>query len=479
MQNLEHAGNGLSAALLDRVFSLAADKVRSLAASWNHADGAPVYTIKGRYKARNWTQWTHGFQLGMPLLVFDATSDQAILAAACKSIMAVMPTHVSHTGVHDHGFNNISTYGNWRRLMREGRIPHDAAALNMLELALKASGAVQAHRWTAIPANPAEKPALFDGGYIYSFNGPHSLFSDTIRSLRSLVVAWQLGHSLAGENDVGINLLGRAMRHAMATARYNVYYGQGRDIYDFEPGRVVHESIFNTNDGRYRCPSSQQGYSPFSTWTRGLAWILLGFAEQLEFLHTLAAKDWTTLAADIDPASKPDAVRTNVEAIYLNAARSTADWYIEHSFDDGMVYWDAGAPDLPRPVRYHGAMSDPHNDHEPIDSSAAAIAGQGFFRLGRVLAGTDAAAAKRYHHAALCIAHTLFQEPYLSLQSDHQGLILHSVYHRPNGWDYIPPGRKVPCGESSMWGDYHALELALVLKRHLEGKPTPTFFEQP
>jgi len=33
-------------------------------------------------------------------------------------------------------------------------------------------------------------------------------------------------------------------------------------------------------DGRYRCPNSQQGYSPFSTWTRGLAWALTGFAEQ-------------------------------------------------------------------------------------------------------------------------------------------------------------------------------------------------------
>ena len=44
-------------------------------------------------------------------------------------------------------------------------------------------------------------------------------------------------------------------------------------------GRVVHESIFNRNDGNYRCPSSQQGYTPFSTWTRetwlGAAWDVL------------------------------------------------------------------------------------------------------------------------------------------------------------------------------------------------------------
>ena len=41
----------------------------------------------------------------------------------------------------------------------------------------------------------------------------------------------------------------------------------------------------------------------------------------------------------------------------------------------------------------------------------------------------------------------------------------------------IPPGRKVPCGESSMWGDYHAIELAVYLKRLIEGGPYLTFFD--
>ena len=33
-----------------------------------------------------------------------------------------MASHLTHVGVHDHGFNNVSTYGNLWRLMREGRI---------------------------------------------------------------------------------------------------------------------------------------------------------------------------------------------------------------------------------------------------------------------------------------------------------------------------------------------------------------------
>jgi unsaturated chondroitin disaccharide hydrolase len=74
------------------------------------------------------------------------------------------------------------------------------------------------------------------------------------------------------------------------------------------------------------------------------------------------------------------------------------------------------------------------------------------------------------------VARTLFSEAYLSTSPDHEGLILHAVYHRPNGWDHVPPGRKIPCGESCLWGDYHARELALLILRMARGDPAYTFF---
>ena len=40
-------------------------------------------------------------------------------------------------------------------------------------------------------------------------------------------------------------------------------------------------------EGNYRCSNSQEGYSPFSTWTRGLAWAMYGFTEDLVFIRTL------------------------------------------------------------------------------------------------------------------------------------------------------------------------------------------------
>ncbi len=82
-----------------------------------------------------------------------------------------------------------------------------------------------------------------------------------------------------------------------------------------------------------------------------------------------------------------------------------------------------------------------------MDSSAAAIAAQGLLRLGHWLESKgDHTDGTRYFQAGLTVLNTLFEAPYLSEDENHQGLILHSIYHRPNGWDRIPPGAKIPAG---------------------------------
>ena len=439
-----------------RLFELSAPKIERLQERWDPALGTPVFTVRGAYTSRGWTEWTQGFQFGSAILHFDATGDERFLEMGRAATVERMASHLTHVGVHDHGFNNVSTYGNLLRLMREGRLPADDWQARFYELALKVSGAVQAARWTRLGP---------DLGYIHSFNGPHSLFADTIRSLRALGLAHQLGHVLMAEGDRPVSLLERLLQHAETTARFNVYFGNGRDAYDVR-GRVAHESIFNVNDGAYRCPSSQQGFSPFTTWTRGLAWILCGYAEQAEFLSRLPVSAFEGLA---EPA------RTIQR--FLDVAQATADFFIETTPVDGVPYWDTGAPGLARMGDYLGRPAEPFNDHEPVDSSAAAIAAQGLLRLGNALgARGEAEQGRAYRQAALTVARTLFAEPYLSTDPRHEGLLLHSVYHRPNGWDYVPAGRKVPCGESSMWGDYHARELALLIRREAEGGAYLKFF---
>jgi hypothetical protein len=192
---------------------------------------------------------------------------------------------------------------------------------------------------------------------------------------------------------------------------------------------------------------------------------MLGFAEELEFLST----------------RPPDAVRDaggDEREWMLEAALATCDFYIESAAcADGIPYWDTGAPGLAALPDWGQRSSDPFNDREPVDSSAAAIGAQGLLRLGHYLIarGRD---GERYTQAGLRVLETLFDEagPYLSRDPNHQGLLLHSVYHWPNGWDHVPPGSKIPRGESSQWGDYHAREAALYVKRLAEGGPYLSFY---
>jgi hypothetical protein len=444
-----------------RLFALSARKIRSIDETWRVEDGAPVFTVNGRYQARGWTEWTEGFVFGSALLQFDADGDAAFLELGRSRTVQRMAPHLTHMGVHDHGFNNVSTYGNLWRLAREGRIGVSDWEQRFYELALKISGAVQARRWTALPSD----------GFIHSFNGAHSLFVDTIRSLRALALGHVLGQRLVEEQDRSVSLLDRLVQHARATAEWNVYYGTGRDRYDVEAnrGRTAHESLFNVASGTYRGPSTQQGYSPFSTWTRGLAWAMLGFAEQIEFIETLPGR-----------ARKESNDAAPIVTMMLDAARATCDHYIDIAAADGVPYWDDGAPGLDCMDGWRDRPADPYNDHEPVDSSAAAIAVQGLLRLARILSARgETADADRYEQAGLRVLDTLLDEPYLSTNPDHQGLLLHSVYHWPNRWDYVPPGSMIPRGESSQWGDYHLREAALYVKRLAEGAPYLAFFGPP
>jgi unsaturated chondroitin disaccharide hydrolase len=440
---------------LQKFWSLSGEKIRMIERDYDSSKGSPVFTVNGKFTSRGWTEWTQGFQFGSALLQFDATNDPYFLESGRKNTIAKMATHISHMGVHDHAFNNLSTYGNLLRLMNEGRIIFNDWEKSYYELALKLSGAIQASRWTVTK----------NGGFIYSFNGPHSLFVDTIRSCRILMVSHLLGHVLNTENDTSVNLMDRAFQHIESTAGYSIFYGEGRDRYDIW-GRTAHESIFNVNDGNFRCPNSQQGYSAFTTWTRGLAWAMLGFTEQMELLNTLPVPE------QIDSGYKE-----RMELIILKAARATCDFYIQYTPSDGIPYWDTGAPELHKLGNYLDKPADPFNDFEPVDSSAAVIGAQGLLRLGNCLRlMKQPEEAEKYWQAGLTVMDTLLTEPYLTNNIDHQGLILHSVYHRPNGWDNIPEGKKITFGESSMWGDYHAREAALYLQRIINKEKYYTFF---
>src|SRR5260221_7051725 len=100
---------------IERLFELSGAKIVALEKSWKSESfrmgtrGAPVFTARGRYVARGWTEWTHGFQFGSALLQFEATGEKRFLELGRSKTVKFMAPHISHMGVHDHGFNNIST----------------------------------------------------------------------------------------------------------------------------------------------------------------------------------------------------------------------------------------------------------------------------------------------------------------------------------------------------------------------------------
>ncbi|MCX8108277.1 MAG: glycosyl hydrolase, partial [Verrucomicrobiae bacterium] len=89
---------------IDRLFELSAGKIASVEKTWGESRGSPVFTVNGRYVTRGWTDWTDGFRHGSALLQYDATGEPEFLELGVRGTVHSMPPHVSHIGVHDHGF---------------------------------------------------------------------------------------------------------------------------------------------------------------------------------------------------------------------------------------------------------------------------------------------------------------------------------------------------------------------------------------
>jgi len=371
----------LTAALRSAV-EFAAEQLANTLKLWPAERPAPVHTVAGKwYRPRDlWTDWTPGFLAGQLWILHGLTGESRWRDHAIRYTEKLAPRRFDRD-VHDLGFIFLSSFDRWL----DGLEPGDPERRRIEDL-LVTAGTVQSFRWNG--AGPH--------GFIYSFNGPQSLFIDVMMNVRLLFRAHELG---ADES-----VLRKAVEHCRTSARYLVRRnGPGLGEVD---GSTAHEAIFNTEPGRgeFRSLSTQQGYSPFTCWSRGLAWAIYGFAEA--FRHT-------------------------GEREFLDTAERCA-WYWLERTPEHVPPWDFGAPGLPA---------------EPADSSAAAIAGCGLDLLARLAperAGVYGAAARN-------TAAVLASPAYLARGHEgEEGVLLHGVYHRPRGWGV---------DASVMWGDYFFLEL--------------------
>jgi len=367
---------------LRRAFRFSVSQLARMLEKWPVNQPAPIHTRNGIWYRPEfiWTDWCPGFYAGMMWLAFEQTGEEKWRRVA-EEYTRALESRKFDRDVHDLGFIFMSTFDRWYRLVGD-----DDAASRWIKQVLVTAGTTQSFRWQETG----------EDHYIYSFHGPQSLFIDIMMNIRLLFRAHQLG---AGEE-----LFRKAVTHARTTEKYLVRK-HGERMMDRE-GSVIHEGIFNPVRGEFRNLSTQQGYSPFTCWARGLAWAIYGFTDTFLFTG---------------------------EHLFLETAERCAGFYLENTPENGVPFWDYGAPSIP---------------NEPVDSSAAAIVAGAFWKLKSV-EGTGRASSS-YRGAALAILDSLTGDEFLGNHDpQYEGILRHGVYHRPMNWGV---------DESVMWGDYFFME---------------------
>lgn len=366
----------------ERAFQFGVSQLEKMLSKWPANKPAPIYTENGVWKRPGyiWTDWCPGFYAGMMWLAFERTGETKWKRAAERYTRALEPRKFDRD-VHDLGFIFMPTADRWYRLLEDGD-----PARQWLKDILITAGTVQSFRWKDTG----------EDHYIYSFHGPQSLFIDIMMNIRLLFRAHELGASR--------ELYEKALTHARTTEKHLVRK-RGERLMDRD-GAVIHEAIFNPVRGEFRNLSTQQGYSPFTCWARGLAWAVYGFTDTFLFTE---------------------------DRFFLETAERSAGYYLENTPAGGVPFWDYGAPNIP---------------DEPLDSSAAAIMAGALWKLQNI-EGTQRG-AKAYRDAALAILYTLTGDEFLGTCGPaYEGILRHGVYHRPMNWGV---------DESVMWGDYFFME---------------------
>jgi unsaturated chondroitin disaccharide hydrolase len=167
-------------------------------------------------------------------------------------------------------------------------------------------------------------------------------------------------------------------------------------------GSSYHIGIMDDIAGKLIKAKTFQGRYDESTWSRGQAWALYGFALCYKYTKN---------------------------KLFLDTSIKTANYFINNVSKDMIPYWD---------------LSFTEEDCELKDSSAASIASCGLLELSNQLGNKGVV----YKKAAYKIIRTLYKNYFIHIENNKfNGLIKHGVYHINDGAD-----------EQTIWGDYFYLE---------------------
>ncbi|WP_202128490.1 glycoside hydrolase family 88 protein [Paenibacillus dendrobii] len=346
-----------------------------------HPGKLPHITDGERYEWGDNNDWIEGFYVGMMWLAYEY-GQEAFYKESAESYLANFQDRLDrHVALdhHDIGFlYSLSAVAEW----------HVTGNQAAREAALQAADKLLA-RW---------RPRI---GIIQAWgreddpdNGGRMII-DCLLNLPLLFWAYEQTGD-AKYYDI-------AFRHALQSQKFLVR-GDGSSYHTF---------YFHTENGSALRGGTHQGYQDGSTWTRGQAWGIYGFALAYRY--------------------------TKHEA-FLDTSKLLARYFIEHLPEDDVVYWDFDVP---------------VEELTPRDSSASAIAACGLLELLEYMEESDP--ERTIFEEVLHRSMRSLVEHYATTDlPDAEGLLKHGSYH--------VRGERAP-DDYMIWGDYFYLEALVRLEK--------------
>jgi unsaturated chondroitin disaccharide hydrolase len=327
-------------------------------------------TSTGNWETTSPSAWTSGFFPGALWLMFERTGNP-LWRARAETWTSRIGGQRTRTDTHDLGFMFMSSYG---------------------------------HGYRLIPNEPYRKILVEAAGSLAKRYDPD------VRCIRSWgSINDTTKFEVIVDNLVNLELLlwgarngGNAEWRTMA-----INHGLRCGIQDLmrADGSTFHRAIYDPVTGGLKSRGTVQGACDACTWSRGHAWAVYGFT----MLY-----------------------RETGDTRFLDAARTTADYFISHLPPDKVPYWDFSK-----------------SGSEPRDSSAASIAASGLLELSR--RETDATRKQTYLSAARDILTSLSSPAYLAEGTTYWSILMHGTRNKPAG----------SYDTGLVFGDYYMLEAML------------------
>lgn len=354
-------------------FAFAEQQLASMTTKFSNT-AYPVRTSStGAWVTAGASDWTSGFFPGSLWQMYERTNDP-IWKTRAQNWTAGLEGQKFDNSSHDVGFQIFNSFGQGYKLT--GDESYKQVVLTAANtLASRYNPTVGAFRsWDAV-----------------NDTSQYQVIIDNLMNLELMYWAAANGGDPAWKD--------MATSHALVTARDHLR----------TDGGSWHVVNYNQTTGAVQSKYTHQGDSDDSTWSRGQAWAVYGYAM---------------------------AYRYTQDTRFLDAARKTADYFISNLPADKVPYWDFNLTSL---------------NGQPRDSSAAAIASAGLLEL--IQYEPDQTRHDTYYNNARDMLASLSSTAYLAKGTTNQAILLHGTQNKPNN-NY---------DTGLVFGDYYFIE---ALKRY-------------